>query len=155
MQVKSTGALEEFNFSIRITSGPHTTAFHKKKLFHDIQKKKVDFKKVIEEKKPVEKPTEKKSILNIKIENQKSLEKREEKEESKKSMGALGVVILSKKKTKDWLNVPVRAKQKTPLFPEKEAEIEQQVMVVETEEEEIPEDPVVIRGAKVNLLGKF
>lgn len=110
---------------------------------------------MIEEKKPVEKPTEKKSFLSIKIETQKSLEKREEKEESKKSIGAMGVVILSKKKTKDWLNVPVRAKPKTPLFPEKEAEIEQQVTVVETEEEEIPEDPVVIRGAKVNLLGKF
>ena len=155
MQVRVSQNIEKINVFIRITSGPHTTAFHKKKLFNDIQKKKVEFKKVIEEKKIIEKPNEKKSILSIKIEAPKNVEKREEKEESRRSMGGMGVVLLSKKKTKDWLNVPVRAKPKAPLFPEKEAEHEQPVPVVETEEEEIPEDPVVIRGARVNLLGKF
>ena len=66
----------------------------------------------------------------------------------------MGVVLLSKKKTKDWLNVPVRAKPRTPLFPEKETVYEPvPVQIEETEEEEMPDDPVVIRGAKVNLLG--
>ena len=79
----------------------------------------------------------KKSILSIKIEAPKTVEKREGQEESKRSMGGMGVVLLSKKKTKDWLNVPVRAKPKAPLFPEKEAEHEQPTPVVETEEEEM------------------
>ena len=66
----------------------------------------------------------------------------------------MGVVLLSKKKTKDWLNVPVRAKPRTPLSPEKETVYEPvPVQIEETEEEEMPDDPVVIRGAKVNLLG--
>ena len=118
----------------RITSGPHTTAFHKKKLFNDIHTKKVEFKKVIEEKKVIEKPIEKKPILNIKIDAPK--ERREDKEDencgklAKSSIGAMGVVLLSKKKTKNWLHVPARAKSKTPLFPEKEAEVVPVVPVV-------------------------
>ena len=73
----------------------------------------------------------------------------------------MGVVLLSKKKTKNWLHVPARAKSKTPLFPEKEAEVVPVVAVVpvvqsrEEEETPDPDDPVVIRGAKVNLLGKY
>ena len=96
-------------------------------------------------------------MLSIKIETPKSSERKEDKEEGKTSlgMGAMGVVLLSKKKTKDWLNVPVKAK-KTPLFPVKEPEfVPVSVPVEEVEEEEILEDPVIIRGAKVNLLGKY
>ena len=121
---------QSFNFYIiRITSGPHTTAFHKKKLFNDINTKKVEFKKVIEEKKVIEKPIEKKPVLNIKIDGPKNTDRREEIEEdscgklARSSMGAMGVVLLSKKKTKNWLHVPARAKSKTPLFPEKETEV--------------------------------
>ena len=85
------------------------------------------------------------------------------------SMGAMGVVLMSKKKTKNWLHVPARAKSKNPLFPEKETEVVAVPVVPvvpvvpavpavqSKEEEEIPEtdDPVVIRGSRVNLLGKF
>ena len=74
----------------------------------------------------------------------------------------MGVVLLSKKKTKNWLHVPARPKTpKTPLFPEKETEVVPVVPVVSVvqarEEEEIPDsdDPVVIKGGKVNLLGKY
>ena len=77
-------------------------------------------------------------------------------------MGAMGVVLMSKKKTKNWLHVPARAKSKTPLFPEKETEVVAVPVVAVApavqckEEEEIAEtdEPVVIRGARVNLLGK-
>ena len=82
MQVRGEfSADQSFTFYIiRITSGPHTTAFHKKKL-NDIQTKKVEFKKVNEEKKVTEKPIEKKPILNIKIDAPKNVERREDKEE--------------------------------------------------------------------------
>ena len=118
---------------------------------------------MIEEKKVIEKPIEKKPILNIKIDAPRNAERREEKEELAISpIGAMGVVLLSKKKTKNWLHVPARAKTpKTPLFPEKETEVVPVVPVVPVvqgkEEEEIPDsdDPVVLRGARVNLLGKY
>lgn len=122
---------------------------------------------MIEEKKIIEKPIEKKPVLNIKIDTPKNSERREEKDEDgfgKSSIGAMGVVLLSKKKTKNWLHVPARAKSKTPLFPEKETEVVPVVpalpvlpVVQNREEEEVADsdDPVVIRGAKVNLLGKY
>ena len=124
---------------------------------------------MIEEKKVIEKPIEKKPILNIKIDAPRNAERREEKEELAISpIGAMGVVLLSKKKTKNWLHVPARAKTpKTPLFPEKEPEVAPVVPVLPVvpvvpvvqgkEEEETPDsdDPVVIRGARVNLLGKY
>ena len=49
-------------------------------------------------------------------------------------------MILSKKKSKEWLNVPVKPKPKPPLFPVKK-ENENEIEV-----EEISEDPVVIKG---------
>ena len=84
---------------------------------------------MIEEKKVIEKPIEKKPVLNIKIDAPKNHDRREEREDenlgklSRSSMGAMGVVLMSKKKTKNWLHVPARAKSKTPLFPEKQDEV--------------------------------
>ena len=68
---------------------------------------------------------------------------------SGKAASAVGMMMMSKKKTKNWLNVPVRQKPKPPLFPgNKEEEVVEEV-------EEISEDPVVLKGARVNLLGKI
>lgn len=127
-----------------------TTAFHKKRLnVLQQQQKRVEFKAKLEEpKKPDEKkPVELKPILTIKIDAPQSTERRTEEQHSTSSAkAALGVVMMSKKKSKDWLHVPVRQKPKAPLFPEKK---EEEII----EEEEISDDPVVIKGARVNLLG--
>lgn len=136
-----------------------TTAFHKKRLnvlqqqkrVELQQQKRVEFKAKLEEPKKTEekKPVELKPILTIKIDAPQVPEKKSEEHHSTSSAkAALGVVMMSKKKSKDWLHVPVRQKPKAPLFPEK---IEEEIV----EEEEISDDPVVIKGAKVNLLGNI
>ena len=88
-----------------------------------------------------------KPILTIKIDAPQASERKSDEQHSTSSAkAALGVVMMSKKKSKDWLHVPVRQKPKAPLFPEKK---EEEII----EEEEISDDPVVIKGARVNLLG--
>ena len=80
----------------------------------------------------------------IKIDAPQNYERREE--TSSSSRLSVGVVMMSKKKSKEWLHVPVKPKPKPAIFQEKR---EEEVIEVE----EISEDPVVIKGAKVNLLG--
>ena len=112
------------------------------------QKKKVEFKKNLEEDKKSEdrKPialSALKPILTIKV------DETPDDDYSGKAASAVGMMMMSKKKTKNWLNVPVRQKPKPPLFPgNKEEEAVEEV-------EEISEDPVVLKGARVNLLGKI
>ena len=104
------------------------------------KKRKVEFKS--EDRKPIAlyalKP-----ILTIKV------DETPDDDYSGKAASAVGMMMMSKKKTKNWLNVPVRQKPKPPLFPgNKEEEAVEEV-------EEISEDPVVLKGARVNLLGKI
>ena len=78
--------------SFRITRGPLTTAFHKKKLI--IEKKKVEFKPELEEKKQEEKKiVELKPILTIRIDEPQN-ERKDESGNSAKD--AMGVVMMSK-----------------------------------------------------------
>ena len=194
----------EFQFykSLRITRGPSTTAFHKRKktlkekviqstlpppapavtviepksiLSHghdsksnlesskgeEVQKKRVEFKKNLEEerkadiddKKPVDlkpiekKPVDLKPILTIKVdEPPMSVFDCDPSPEPKSSVGDVGVLMMSKRKAKNWLHVPVKPKQSPTLFPEEKEEEEEMV-------EEVSDSPYTIKGAKVNLLG--
>ena len=133
-----------------------TTAFHRRRItVPQPQPKKIDFKAKLEDSKKAEgkkaeekKPVEVKPTLTIKIDSPQSNEKKSDdvndSGSSRSGMG-MGVLMMSKRKSKDWLRVPVKTKPKAPLFPEKQEEI--------IEEEEISDDPVVIKGARVNLLG--
>ena len=80
--------------SFRITRGPLTTAFHKKKLI--IEKKKVEFKPELEEKKQEEKKIiELKPILTIRIDAPQN-EKKDENGSGNTAKAAMGVVMMSK-----------------------------------------------------------
>ena len=187
---------------MRITRGPSTTAFHKRKktlkekviqstlpppavtviepksiLSHghdsksnlestkgeEVQKKRVEFKKNLEEerkadideKKPIDlKPIEKKPVdlkptLTIKVvEPTISVFDCDPSPEPKSSVGDVGVLMLSKRKAKNWLSVPVKPKQSPTLIPEEKEEEEEMV-------EEVSDSPYTIKGAKVNLLGNI
>ena len=58
---------------------------------------------------------------------------------------------MSKKKSRDWLNIPRRQKPKYPLFEEQEREYKDETEKNE-EEEDILDDPVLLVGGKTNLL---
>ena len=197
---------------MRITRGPSTTAFHKRKktlkekviqstlpppavtviepksiLSHghdsksnlestkgeEVQKKRVEFKKNLEEerkadideKKPIDlKPIEKKPIdlkpiekkpvdlkptLTIKVDEPSiSVFDCDPSPEPKSSVGDVGVLMMSKRKAKNWLSVPVKPKQSPTLIPEEKEEEEEMV-------EEVSDSPYTIKGAKVNLLGNI
>ena len=187
---------------MRITRGPSTTAFHKRKktlkekviqstlpppavtviepksiLSHghdsksnlestkgeEVQKKRVEFKKNLEEerkadideKKPIDlKPIEKKPVdlkptLTIKVDEPSiSVFDCDPSPEPKSSVGDVGVLMLSKRKAKNWLSVPVKPKQSPTLIPEEKEEEEEMV-------EEVSDSPYTIKGAKVNLLGNI
>lgn len=200
-----------FSTSLRITRGPSTTAFHKRKktlkekvvqntpappavpvviepkgiLSHshesrtnlestkgeEVQKKRVEWKKNLEEekkadideKKPVDlKPIEKKPvdlkpiletrkpILTIKVDEPPiSVFDCDPSPEPKSDVaGNVGVLMMSKRKAKNWLHVPVKPKQSPTLFPEEKEEEEEMV-------EEVSDSPYTLKGAKINLLGKI
>jgi hypothetical protein len=128
----------------RITAGPSTTAFHKKRL-KDLEKKKIEEQNA-EAKANILKEIEAKIIQQKK---EKDEREREANVSPKNSNQLAGVVLMSKKKNRDWLNVPRRQKPKYPMFEEQVKEDE----VIEIEEDEdIPDDPVLLTGGKANLL---
>ena len=173
-------------FYLRITRGPSTTAFHKRKKSlkekvaekvipptvqiiepksilssnlestkgEEGQKKRVEFKKNLEEEKKADieekKPIDLKPILTIKVDEPTiSVFNCDPTPEPKADVaGSVGMLMMSKRKTKNWLNVPVKPKQSPTLFPEQKEEEEEMV-------EEVSDSPYTIKGAKVNLLGKF
>ena len=177
-------------FHLRITRGPSTTAFHKRKkslkenvaekaipptvqitepksiLSHESksnlestkveegQKQRVEFKKNLEEEKKADidekKPIDLKPILTIKVDEPPiSVFNCDPTPETKSDVaGSVGMLMMSKRKTKNWLNVPVKPKQTPTLFPEQKEEEEEM-------EEEVSDSPYTIKGAKVNLLGKY
>ena len=130
-------------FLVRITAGPSTTAFHKKRL-RDLETKKLQEKNAEEKAKLMKE-------LELKIEQQKK--EKEEKEAKclpKNSNEISGITLMSQRKSRDWLKVPRRQKSKYPNFEEQLEE----VSAIETEEnvEDIPDDPVVLAGGRANLL---
>ena len=119
----------------------------------EVQKKRVEFKKNLEEEKRPDieekKPIDLKPILTIKVDEPPiSVFDCDPSPEPKSDVaGSVGMLMMSKRKAKNWLNVPVKPKQSPTLFPEQKEEEEEMV-------EEISDSPYTIKGAKVNLLGK-
>ena len=120
----------------------------------EVQKKRVEFKKNLEEEKKADdrkrderKTVELKPIL-IKVDEPQIFDCNPSAHtaQTKPDIAGIGVLMMSKRKNKNWLHVPVKQKQKTPLFPDQKEEEEEEV-------EEISENPYTIKGAKVNLLG--
>lgn len=81
----------------------------------------------MEKKKLEEKNAEAKAILMKELEAKVAQQKKEKEEREKEkeshsssqtSSQMAGVILMSKKKNRDWLNVPTRQKPKYPMFPQ-------------------------------------
>ena len=137
-------------FCFRITAGPSTTAFHKKRL-KDLEKKKLE-----------EKNAEAKAALIKEIQAKIDQEEKEKEEREKRRAEAkikkandvsAGIVIMSKKKSKDWLNVPTRRlKAKYPTFDGLNREKDVKKMNAEEYAIEASDEPVILAGGRANLL---
>ena len=113
----------------------------------------------MEKKKLEEKNAEAKAILMKELEAKIAQQKKEKEEREKEKEGhsspknsnqMAGVVLMSKKKNRDWLNVPTRQKPKYPMFHQQVKE--EEVIEIEEDVEDIPDDPVLIEGGRANLL---